>query len=492
MLYNALITSHIDDNTSIVLTDMTKQYTYTQIDQICHRVGCQLKRYGVKPLDRVIIRADRTLDTVLIILSCIRLGVCFIPVSPAVSEEMLLDIIKDSSPVLVVGSFEQDAIMQCLPVALLQDISDEEESPNSELEEDTIVYILYTSGSTGIPKGVVAPMKNVEFCVYAINERIKNTANDKILCCLPLSFDYGLYQIFLALSAGACLVVAPEVPLPQIVSFLAKEEITGFPAMPAMLNMLIKTRLLNKVHLSALRYITSTGDTFPISLIHQIREAIPSAVVVPMYGLTECKRVTVMPLDRLDKTLAGSCGLPLTGTEVWVEAPDTEGIGELIVCGQNVMAGYWNDNNTTSMYYFINEQGKRCLRTGDYFRIDSEGFLYFVGRKKEILKVNGYRIGVSELENRLLSEANDLINEIGIFGYPDEIMGERIAVCISTDYPAQIIVEWLTKTSEKLSSYQRPHFLYCTALPLPKNINGKIDRRKLKETRQLHDFIKLR
>ena len=162
------------------------------------------------------------------------------------------------------------------------------------------------------------------------------------------------------------------------------------------------------------------------------------------------------------------------------------------MCGQNVMAGYWNDNNTTSMYYFINEQGKRCLRTGDYFRIDSEGFLYFVGRKKEILKVNGYRIGVSELENRLLSEANDLINEIGIFGYPDEIMGERIAVCISTDYPAQIIVEWLTKTSEKLSSYQRPHFLYCTALPLPKNINGKIDRRKLMETRQLHDFIKLR
>ncbi len=119
MLYNALITSHIDDNTSIVLTDMTKQYTYTQIDQICHRVGCQLKRYGVKPLDRVIIRADRTLDTVLIILSCIRLGVCFIPVSPAVSEEMLLDIIKDSSPVLVVGSFEQEEMLQRIQKCLM-------------------------------------------------------------------------------------------------------------------------------------------------------------------------------------------------------------------------------------------------------------------------------------------------------------------------------------------------------------------------------------
>ncbi len=492
MLYNTLITSHIGKNTSIVLSDMTEQYTYSQIDKICQRVGYELKKYGVKPLDRVIIRADRTLDTVLIILSCIRLGVCFIPVSPAVSEETLLEIIKDSTPVLVVGSFTQNLITHCLPAELVQNISDETSIPEVELEENTIVYILYTSGTTGIPKGVVAPMKNVEFCIHAINDRIKNTANDKILCCLPLSFDYGLYQIFLALSVGACLVVAPEVPLPQIVTFLAKERITGFPAMPAMLNMLVKTRLLNKVNLSALRYITSTGDTFPISLIYQIQEAIPSVVVVPMYGLTECKRVAVMPLDRPDKTLAGSCGLPLTGTEVWLENPDTDGIGELIVCGQNVMAGYWNDSRATVMYYFINEQGKHCLRTGDYFRIDTEGFLYFVSRKKEILKVNGYRIGVAELENRLLSEANDLIHEIGIFGYPDEIMGERIAVCISTDYPTQEIVQWFYNISEKLSSYQRPHLLYCTTQPLPKNINGKIDRRKLMETRCLHDFIKLR
>lgn len=492
MLYNSLITSHIFESSSIVLTDMTEHYTYSQIDKICQNIGYRLKNYGVKSHDRVVIQADRTLDTVLLILSCIRMGVCFIPVSPAVSTEALMEIISNSSPVLVIGSFSQSHATQCPPSKLLLNISDEISIPEPELEDDSVVYILYTSGSTGIPKGVVAPTKNVEFCIGTINERLKNTANDKILCCLPLSFDYGLYQIFLALSAGSCLVIAPEAPLPQIVTYLAKEKITGFPTMPAMLNMLVKTHLLNKVNLNTLRYITSTGDTFPISLIQQIQKAIPSAIVVPMYGLTECKRVSVMPLDRPDKTFAGSCGLPLNNTKVWLDNPDSEGIGELIVCGQNVMAGYWNDSQTTAMYYFVNHEGKRCLHTGDYFRIDDEGFLYFVSRKKEIMKVNGYRVGVAELENRLMSEGNDLILEIGIFGYPDEIMGERIAVCISTNYTSQEIIQLFDKVSEKLSSYQRPHLLYCTAQPLPKNINGKIDRRKLMEMRHLHEFIKLR
>ena len=219
---------------------------------------------------------------------------------------------------------------------------------------------------------------------------------------------------------------------------------------------------------------------------------IPSAEVLPMYGLTECKRVSIMPIGRYDKVLAGSCGLPLDDVKVWLEDVDSNGIGELVIKGKNVMSGYWHNSATAEQCYFLDDTGQRCLRSGDLFKIDEDGFLYFISRKKDILKVNGYRIGVAGLENRLYSAMNDLVDEIGVFGYPDAVAGEKIAVFIATGNPTDQITERLKIVSRNLSSYSRPHLLYCTAKPLPKNINGKIDRKKLVEMGLQLDYVKLR
>ena len=492
MLYDTLISSHIKDDYP-VLTDTVTYYTYRQIDEMCSRIGKVLTEWGVQKQNRIIISAERTLSTILLMLACIRKGICFVPVSHSISEETIKAIIKDVEPSLVIGVFHDTDNVRCEPISSLINLAISTETTNDPIEEkDSIVYILYTSGSTDSPKGVVAPEENVEFCIKAINDRLQNSPSDRILCVLPLSFDYGLYQIFLALASGACLVAPPESPIQQIVSYLTKERITGFPAMPAMLNMLLRTRLLTKANLSNIRYITSTGDIFPVALINQIQEAVSSAVIIPMYGLTECKRVSIMPINRTDKTLAGSCGLPLEGVEVWLEGADANGIGELIVCGKNVMAGYWRDEQATNQYYFIDEFGRKCLRTGDFFRIDNEGFLYFISRKKDILKVNGYRIGIAELENKLLVHMKNLVNELGVFGFSDDIIGERIAVCISTSESREIIIEKFKEVSKLLSAEQRPHFLYCTSQPLPKNENGKIDRKQLINMGNNKDYVKLR
>ena len=156
------------------------------------------------------------------------------------------------------------------------------------------------------------------------------------------------------------------------------------------------------------------------------------------------------------------------------------------------MKGYWNAPELTSEVYFTDMYGRKCLRTGDRFQIDDEGFLFFIGRNKEILKVNGYRIGVKEMEEILYEKLNPLIDEICVFGLADEIMGEKIAVCVRTDASETEISERILQISKELSPYQRPHVLYCTNQPLPRSQNGKIDRKYIKESGRYNAYKKLR
>ena len=491
MLYSFLITERLSDR-QVVLTDCRENYTYRDIDELSGKIECALKQFGLKRNDRVLLLAEHTVATVMILMACMRMGVCFAPIPPRISPWALEVLTKDALPALIIGDHGPNGVRRISPGELMALSAGKRVSEPECVRADTVCYILYTSGSTDQPKGVVALEKNVKFCIEAINRRLRNSASDRILCCLPLSFDYGLYQVFLALASGACLVLPPDVPLPSIISLLAKERITGFPAMPSMLNLLLKTRLLNKVNLDHMRYVTSTGDVFSIELIRRISASIPSAEILPMYGLTECKRVAVMPLNRRDKTLAGSCGLPLDGVSVWLEHPDERGVGELVVSGENVMSGYWNDLAATKTCFYFDADKGHCFRTGDIFRIDDEGYLYFVGRKKLILKVNGYRIGIIELESFLLKAMGDVVNELAVSGCPDEIMGEKIEVFVWASASCEVVIERLTQVSEALPPYQRPHFLCFSNRPLPKNANGKTDRTFLKEMALQNERIPLR
>lgn len=490
MLYTTLITSNLNKNKPII-SDCKNDYTYKEIDDHCGKIQVFFEEKGFEKGDKVIIISNQSINTILVILTCMRMGMCFIPVPNTISQESLLEIITDSKAEVLVGDIESKCIRTLYYSEIFEHLHENVPQKSYSIGEENISYILYTSGSTGKSKGVVALEKQVLFCIKSINKRLKNTEKDKILCFLPLYFDYGLYQIFLALDSGACVYVPQQMPIQSVVHLLYKKEITGFPAMPAILNMLIKTKLLDKVVLDKLRYITSTGDVLSIELIKKVLEILPAVDIIPMYGLTECKRVSVMPPKRFDKVINGSCGLPLDGVKVWLSDVDSNGIGELVVCGPNVMEGYWNDIETSSKYYFINEDNIRCLYTGDLFRIDSEGFLYFIERKKNILKVNGYRIGISELEDKIKTRLDSIEKELAVIGIPDKLSGEKIVVCISSDYDRKMVLEKIKDSCEYLSQYQKPHLLFYSNDFLIRNSNGKIDRKRIKELIVKNENIEL-
>lgn len=478
MLYRELVGKHISSG-NIILSDGKEELTYGELDARVRGLADQIMAMGLEAGMRVMIRNHNTIRTVVELLACIYLHICFIPLPEAATEEQINNLAEDSQASMLMDH-------ECSGYKLI-----ELRKPDKFLkEENELIYILYTSGSTGRPKGVMASGKQVLFCVNAINERLHNGPEDRILCVLPLSFDYGLYQLLLALQSGARLVLLHQPMMQQIPTWLKKEHITAFPAMPTMLNLILKTGFLQRVELPELRYICSTGDDFPVELIRRIHDLFPHIFIFPMYGLTECKRVSIMPEGRWDKVWEGSCGTPLTGTEVYLEQVTENGIGELIVRGPNVMEGYWNDQEAGTVF-FEDEEGRKNLRTGDYFRIDEEGFLYFCGRKKRILKTNGYRIGCAELEAYLKGHLGEMVDELRIIGFSSEMVGDRIIVCINSQHEVRYLREKLRQVIPGLPQYQRPHGFYCMKEAFPLNANGKIDDNRLKKILEKNELYSI-
>jgi acyl-CoA synthetase (AMP-forming)/AMP-acid ligase II len=352
-----------------------------------------------------------------------------------------------------------------------------------------LAIIIYTSGSTGVPRGVMLPHGQVAFAVKAINSVLRNSPEDVILCGLPLSFDYGLYQIFLAFHASATLALetgfSVPIAIPRLLSTLS---ITGFPAVPAIIAMLLRTKLLERVELPNLRYVTSTGDVFPAAHIRSLRRQLPGTTILPMYGLTECKRVSIMPPDAPDAKTS-SVGLPLPGTRVEVVGEDFTSLppgatGQLVVRGPHVMAGYWNaPADTTRRFRPEGADGQTALYTGDLFRIDADGYLFFVGRDETMIKSLGHRISAVEVENAACEIPG--VAEAAAFGVPDSVRGETVHLVVFPEKGAKLSPDSLgLQLRESLSPAARPTEIIVSNKPLPRTNNGKIQRSRLAAERQ--------
>lgn len=464
MLYHRLVEEHLKENRKILFDDRYA-LDYQQIHEKTAQYCAFFQNKQIKKGERILVLGIESLEMVFILLACIAKGYIFVPVSKDTDIVDLEEIIADCQPVLILTDAPRlDGKKNFLENRELYSI-------------DTYVYIIYTSGTSGVQKGVVASQKQILFCCEGINQRLKNAKNDRILCCLPLTFDYGLYQVFLAFLSGACLYLDSGEVLQRIPYLLKKWDITAFPTIPSVANLLLKTGMLGMAKYPKLRYITFTGEVLPVSLIKDLKKVCSETKIVPMYGLTECKRVSVMPDDRWDKIEAGSCGLPLDGVRVYLEHMDpiTE-IGELVVEGDNVMEGYWNASDELEGFFSFNERtGKKVLHTGDLFRIDSEGFLYFTGRKNGIIKVLGHRFSSVWIEKKLRNIEE--IIEIAVSGRRDSLTGEKVVVFIYTE--RNDMKEQVKNQMKELPACLQNYDLYILRKPLPKNQNGKISIRKI-------------
>ncbi|PEM24411.1 class I adenylate-forming enzyme family protein [Bacillus wiedmannii] len=483
---------HILDNTpnkyNIKPAIITKDeiITYLEVKERSFQFSNYLLEKGVRKGDRVLLKLPNSIDLICLLVGISRVGGIAVIINPKITQYNLEYIINDCNPKLIISEDLNVSKKYCNHLELLSAIRgeiinyDKYKLLFSEAKDFDTVLLIYTSGSTGRPKAVVANHTNVIYCTKAISEVLEINDCDIIGNFLPLSFDYGLYQVFLSFYNKASLALG-DVSLAgiQLVKSLKEWKVTVLPSIPHLTEGLIK--LLPRYHNELpLRMLTNTGERLPYSYITKIRELLPNCKVYPMYGLTECKRVSILKPSEID-TKPGSVGKPLSGVKCYVVNKqgihlEPEEIGELVVEGPNVMEGYWNNCNLTNMKFIKNMHGvTRSLHTGDLFKIDKDGYLYFIGRTNEYFKQNGFRVSVKEIEDAIY----DLnLAEVAVLIPPDDLVKKSV-LFLKTEKPTSYIKE---KLIERIETYKIPDELFILK-EIPVTVNKKIDKLILRDMR---------
>lgn len=345
-----------------------------------------------------------------------------------------------------------------------------------------LAAIIYTSATTGRAKGVMCTHYNMIAAARSIIKYLRNDEHDIILDVLPLSFGYGLYQVLVSCMVGATVVLERSFLYPHIVlTRLAEESVTGFPLVPSIAAMLLRMDNITDYDFSTLRYITNAGAALPVGHLRRLRQLVPQAELFNMYGLTECVRVCFLSGPELDQRPA-SVGHPMPNCEVQIV--DAEGVpvppgepGELTIRGSNVMQGYWKDPEMSAHTYHAGAYPvSRWLHSGDFFRTDEEGYLYFLGRRDDMIKTRGERVSPKEIED-VVCELESIV-EAAAIGIPDEILGQAIKVFIVDGRGALSEKDILQHCARRLEPLMVPkHIQFVEALP--KTGRGKINRREL-------------
>jgi acyl-CoA synthetase (AMP-forming)/AMP-acid ligase II len=302
---------------------------------------------------------------------------------------------------------------------------------------------------------------------------------------LPLSFDYGLYQVFMSVKLGMTLVLEKSFAFPTvIIDKLRKERITGFPVVPTMAAILLQRKDLSSGMFPDLRYVSSTGAALPPTHIRQLQQIFPQAKIFSMYGLTECKRCTYLPPEQLERR-PDSVGIAIPGTEAYVV--DDEGrrvapgvVGELVIRGAHVFKGYWdNEQDTAKMLRAGPYPWEKVLYTGDLFKCDAEGFLYFVGRKDDIIKTLGEKVSPKEVENVIYALPG--VRQAVVVGVPDAVQGMAIKAVIAADPEAGLTErDVISHCSRHLETFMVPSLVEFRD-ELPQTATGKLRRSGLAE-----------
>lgn len=297
--------------------------------------------------------------------------------------------------------------------------------------------IVYTSGTTSRPKGVALSHRNMLSAARSIQGYLQLAADDRILSVLPLSFDYGLYQLLLSVQCGATLILREGMGFPfEILRTIHDRRVTVLPCVPTMMAILLRMQPTHAVDLTSVRKITNTGAALPASFLPRLGGLFPHARIFSMYGLTECKRVSWMPPEEL-AARPDSVGRPMPNTEVYVVDDegrwhDRDATGELVVRGSNVMCGYFRDPESTARALRPGlHPWERALFTGDLFRIDASGYLYFIGRLDQVFKSRGERVSPREIEVVLYGIEG--VTAVRVSGVPDPVLGHAIRAELVTD-----------------------------------------------------------
>lgn len=481
--------------------------TYRALAARVRALADGLRRLGVARGDRVVVCAGNHPDAIVSFWAVQRIGACVSVIASDLPGEKIDCILRDSGArllvvharilgrvanllatvpdlkrVVVIGDvWAGDPLLSSFD-AVLGD-PDAAVPPGSRPLSVDLASLIYTSGSTGEPKGVMLTHQNMMAALRSLTAYLGYRSDDTVLCVLPISFDYGLYQVIMTFAAGGTLVLEPEGQLPAtVLRNVQNHRCTVLPGISTLFHLIDRYAAMGSFDLSSVRMLTNTGMALRARHIAILKRLFPQARIFSMYGLTECKRCTYLPPEDIDRK-PESVGIAIPNTEILVvdEAgmPCPSGVvGQLVIRGETVMQGYWRDAEKTAQKIRPHPvYGDRSLFTGDYGWIDEEGYFHFTGRMDDVFKIRGRKVIVGEIEKAFYDHA--------------DIQEAAVMVASSGDGEDSVVAFYATRdgTPEHdlrqylgsvLEAHQVPHILVPLSA-LPKNMNGKIDRQKLKE-----------
>jgi len=513
ILGEALLFSAGKDPSKIAIIVKGKEYPYSLLLESAEKLAFHLVSAGIKKGDRVAICMENAWQSIVSIYGTTLSGAVFLVINPQTKADKLNYIINDSgAKILISASTLKHELSSALEdsktiqeviitgdehqivvansnffLVNFENIISGEESiaklPN--IIPNDLAALIYTSGSTGFPKGVMMTHQSMVFTSWSLIEYLRLSDEDRILLLLPLAFDYGLYQLLMAITVGGTLIVEQSfIFAASVYRNIEKYKPTVFPGVPTIYAMMIASYKESPMVFDCIQKVTNTAAALPAEFIPDLKRIFPNALIFKMYGLTECKRVCYLEPELVDLKPT-SVGKAIPGTEVFLLSAEGNPVpsgepGILHIRGPHVMLGYWNKEELSrEMLRTGNLPGEKILCSNDLFKMDEEGFLYFQGRTDDIIKTRGEKVSPIEIENIIYKI--DGVKEVAVIGIPDVIMGESIVAHITTHELVQLNEKEIQQVCmSKLEVFMVPQkIIFLTEMP--KSPNGKIDKKELKK-----------
>ncbi|CAA9396721.1 MAG: Long-chain-fatty-acid--CoA ligase [uncultured Rubrobacteraceae bacterium] len=511
-LHDFLHNSLERDPEKLAVVDGDAEYNYEDLERESSSLGAALVDAGVGKGDRVGVLVEKSWEAIVAMLAASRIGAAYVNVNPLFKAPQIEYLAQDCDIRVMIGdtpkldelrpetvetAFYKGHRPEGAAAGSYVDVAEalkgdglKEERGVSEIDLGTI---LYTSGSTGMPKGVATSQRNVVAGAQIVSSYLQNTPEDRILSALPLNFDAGMSQFTTSLRSGATLYLLRSRLPGDLLKALRRHEITGVTGVPPLWALLIRSaKSLRESPLAHLRYLANTGGRIPQANLDELRNLLEPAgtKIYLMYGLTEAFRSTYLDPTEIHRSSPeqGNCiGKAIPNTEIMVidkegkEAAPGEP-GELVHRGPTVAMGYWGNEEATRRAYRTNPLAppelldvERVVYSGDTVTQDEEGYLYFLGREDAMIKNQGYRLSPEEVENLLLGSG--LVHEACAFGVENPAVGHDVIAVISLkdgdDGAIDSVREYAIKNGPP---YMIPKEIIVRD-ELPKNANGKIDRK---------------
>ena len=512
LLHRGLERAALRSPDKIALVAGHETCSYRELDQRSSRLAVALQARGLRRGDRVAIFMENTVACAISIYGVLKAGGVFLVINPQTKHDKLAFIANDCTirhlltdahlarvvaglpgkvPSLthiifsggtealdhLAGSGVTVEMLDPLLAGVVQALE-----PPGTIPTD-LAALIYTSGSTGNPKGVMQTHQSMTFAVGSLSEYQRLADDDVLLNLLPMAFDYGLYQLLMSVSLGTTLVMERSFTYPaEVFARMLQSGVTHFPGVPTSFAMMIAAHQRKPLAFPSVRRVTNTAAALPPGHIGTLREIFPNALVFAMYGLTECKRVSYLPPELIDAK-PGSVGIAIPGTEVYLRSP--EGIpvppgtpGILHVRGPHVMRGYWNNPERTARMLRVGDiPGEQVLCTGDWFRMDEDGCLYFLSRSDDIIKTRGEKVSPAEVEAALCAVPG--VYEAAVIGVADDVLGQAIRAFVVPAAGVTLDERRLRRElAGRLENFMMPRDIVFLD-SLPKSPNGKIDRKSL-------------